>query len=285
MRKGAVVSSRQSAEVVFTTAMDYVHGYSSSEADRLLDQSRTLAELLHHDTAYPPGAEVLEAGCGVGAQTVILAAKSPQARITALDVNRASLAQARARVSAAGCANVTFQPGDLFALPFPEHRFDHVFVCFVLEHLRDPLGALAGLRRVLKPGGTLTVVEGDHGSSLFHPASAAAWRTIQCLIDLQAAMGGDSLVGRRLYPLLREAGFDSVRVSPRFVYADASRPDWVEGFTRRTYIAMVEGVREQAVAKGMIDPGAWEQGMAELRRAAEPDGVFCYTFFKAVGTK
>lgn len=265
--------------------MDYVHGYSPSEADRLLDQSRTLAELLHHDTAYPPGATVLEAGCGVGAQTVILAAKSPEARITALDVNQASLAQARARVGAAGFSNVTFQNGDLYALPFPEHHFEHAFVCFVLEHLRDPLGALAGLRRVLKPGGTLTVIEGDHGSSLFHPASAAAWRTIQCLIDLQAAMGGDSLVGRRLYPLLRDAGFDSVRVSPRFVYADASRPEWVEGFTRRTYIAMVEGVREQAIAKGMIDPGAWEQGMADLRRAAEPDGVFCYTFFKAVGIK
>jgi cyclopropane fatty-acyl-phospholipid synthase-like methyltransferase len=50
----------------------YVHGYSDSEAARLGDQADALAELLHHDTHYPAGDRVLEAGCGVGAQTVHL---------------------------------------------------------------------------------------------------------------------------------------------------------------------------------------------------------------------
>ena len=65
----------------------YVHGYSTREQERLEDQARTLAELLHHDTAYPAGSRVLEAGCGVGAQTLRLARSSPEARIvaTALD--------------------------------------------------------------------------------------------------------------------------------------------------------------------------------------------------------
>lgn len=52
---------------------DYVHGYSPQEGARLMDQASTLAELLHFDTAYPAGSLVLEAGCGVGAQTVTLA--------------------------------------------------------------------------------------------------------------------------------------------------------------------------------------------------------------------
>ena len=48
----------------------YVHGYGAREGERLLDQANALSSLLHHDTRYPPGSRVLEAGCGVGAQTV-----------------------------------------------------------------------------------------------------------------------------------------------------------------------------------------------------------------------
>ena len=58
-----------------------------------------------------------------------------------------SLAAASAAVRAAGLTNVTFQRADLFALPFPEASFDHVFVCFVLEHLAEPVEALRRLRR------------------------------------------------------------------------------------------------------------------------------------------
>ena len=94
--------------------------------------------------------------------------------------------------------------------------------------------------------------------------------------------GGNALIGRELYPLLHAAGFGDVTVSPRFVYVDASRPAWVEGFTRNTYVAMVEGVREQALAAGLIDRSAWERGMVDLQAGAGAEGTFCYTFFKAV---
>jgi SAM-dependent methyltransferase len=264
---------------------DYVHGYSARENARLLDQASTLAELLHHDTRYPAGSRVLEAGCGVGAQTVTLARNSPEARFTCIDVSPESLAAARARARDAALANVTFQQADIFALPFPEGSFDHVFVCFVLEHLARPGDALASLRSRLSPGGTLTVVEGDHGSTFFHPDDADARRAIDCLIALQARAGGDALVGRRLYPLLVEAGLRDVSVSPRMVYVDSSRPEWVEGFTLDTFTAMVEGVRERALAAGLVDAQGWQRGIAGLRRAAGADGVFCYTFFKGVGVK
>lgn len=263
----------------------YVHGYSDRERARLLDQAATLSDLLHHDTRYAPGASVLEAGCGVGAQTVTLARNSPGARFTSVDVSPRSLEVARARLRDASLGNVTLQQADLFDLPFPEESFDHVFVCFVLEHLSRPAEALANLRTRLKPGGTLTVIEGDHGSTFFHPDDADARRAVECLVTLQARAGGNSLIGRQLFPLVSGAGLRDVRVSPRMVYVDASRPDWVEGFTRNTFTAMVEGVREQALGAGLVEPEAWARGIAGLERAAEPDGVFCYTFFKAVGVR
>lgn len=263
----------------------YVHGYRPQESRRLRDQAGTLVELLHSDTAYPGGSTVLEAGCGVGAQTVTLAQRSPDARFTSIDVSAESIAEARRRVEQAGVANVELRQADIFAAPFAGESFDHVFVCFVLEHLSRPVAALATLRRLLRPGGTITVIEGDHGSTYFHPDSAAAQEAIRCQVELQRQAGGDSLIGRRLYPLMVEAGFEAVGVSPRFVYVDSSRPQLVDGFTRKTFTAMIEGVREAATAAGLIDPERFDAGVRALHRTTEADGVFCYTFFKGVGVK
>jgi ubiquinone/menaquinone biosynthesis C-methylase UbiE len=130
---------------------DYVHGYTQREKDRLHDQAGTLTDLLHSDTHYPAGARVLEAGCGVGAQTVILAHGSPDARITSIDISADSLAQAQKLAARENLTNVQFQQADIFNLPFHDATFDHIFVCFVLEHLSAPAGALSELRRVLKP--------------------------------------------------------------------------------------------------------------------------------------
>jgi len=260
----------------------YVHGYSEHEARRLGDQADTLAELLHAGIAYPAGSRVLEVGCGVGAQTVHLVASSPQAHVVAVDVSEGSLAQARSRVDAVRPgASVEWLRADLHDLPFADAAFDHLFVCFVLEHLPHPEGALAALRRVLRPGGTLTVIEGDHGSAVFHPDSIHARAVIDCQVRLQADACGNALIGRQLQPLLAGAGYLDVAVHPRSVYADRSRPELVEGFTRSTFIAMVESVRDEALGTGLITPTAWDRGIADLRRTAEDGGTFHYTFFTA----
>lgn len=72
--------------------MKYVHGYDPRENIRLQDQASTLVELLHSDTIYPDGSKVLEAGCGVGAQTITLARNSPDAHFTSIDISESSVA-------------------------------------------------------------------------------------------------------------------------------------------------------------------------------------------------
>jgi SAM-dependent methyltransferase len=263
----------------------YVHGYHPREHERLQDQAGTLVDLLHSDTAYPGDSAVLEAGCGVGAQTVTLAQRSPDARFTSIDISAESIAEAKRRIDLAGLTNVEFRQADIFALPFDTESFDHVFLCFVLEHLSRPVEALVTLRSLLRPGGTITVIEGDHGSTYFHPDSAAAHAAIQCQVQLQHQAGGNAVIGRQVYPIMVQADFDAIRVSPRMVYVDSSRPDMVDGFTRRTFTAMIEGIRESAIAAGIIEPEVFDAGVRALHRTTEPDGVFCYTFFKGVGEK
>jgi ubiquinone/menaquinone biosynthesis C-methylase UbiE len=263
----------------------YVHGYDPRENLRLQDQASTLAELLHADTFYPAGSRVLEAGCGVGSQTVTLARNSPNASITSFDISLGSLTEAKRKVNAAGLTHVHFQQADIFNLPFAPQSFDHIFICFVLEHLSQPVEALIVLKGLLRKSGTITVIEGDHGSAYFYPHSEAAQKAIQCQVELQRRAGGNAMVGRALYPLLHEAGYTSIRVSPRMVYVDATRPDFVEGFTKKTFTAMIEGIREPAMRAELLEPDIFEKGVRDLYRTTEPDGVFCYTFFKVFAEK
>lgn len=84
---------------------------------------------------------------------------------------------------------------------------------------------------------------------------------------------------------MNQAGFNQVHVSPRMVYADSSQPDLVDGFTRKTFTAMIEGVRASAISAGLIKPEDFDDGIRDLYRTTLDDGVFCYTFFKGVGHK
>lgn len=264
---------------------DYVHGYSDEEANRLKDQANTLANLMHDDTKYPAGSLVLEAGCGVGAQTIMLAKNSPDAHIKSIDISQDSIRQAKTLIEENGFKNVEFQAADLFNLPFKDETFDHIFVCFVLEHLQDPIAALKSLKRVLKRGGSITVIEGDHGSCYFYPETKEAVKAWNCLIECQTGFDCNPMIGREIYPLLKNSGFRDVQVTPKIVYVDSSKPELVEGFNKKTIIAMVEGVKDQAIDSGLIDAESWEKGINDLYKTTETDGVFFYNFFKGKGIK
>jgi len=263
----------------------YVHGYSEREALRLNDQAATLDELIHNDSKFSKDSLILEAGCGVGAQTKIIASKNPDSNFISVDLSEDSIREAKKMTDSSGIGNVEFMQADVYNLPFKNETFDHVMICFVLEHLRNPVQALNELKRVLKNGGTVVAIEGDHGSAFFYPDSKYAYSAINCQIQLQKQNGGNSNIGRELYPLLKSIGLTDISVSPRMVYVDASSPHLVEGFIKNTFTAMIEGVREKAIQQGIVDRVTFEKGIRDLYRTTEPDGVFSYTFFKGFGTK
>lgn len=263
----------------------YVHGYSDYEANRLHDQADSLAELLHYDSVWAKGSVILEAGCGIGAQTKIVAPKNLSSKFLSIDIALKSLEQAKIIINTNKINNVEFQQADIFELPYEDEYFDHIFLSYLLEHISNPVEALIRLKKVLKKEGTITVIEGDHGSTYFHPDSEAAKKAIQCQVELQKQNGGDANIGRKLYPLLNQSGFKGIKVSPRQVYVDDSNPEWVEGFTKNTFTAMIKGISKEAVSKSLISKKEFEKGIKDLNRTAENGGTFCYTFFKGIGTK
>lgn len=168
----------------------YVHGYSEREAKRLKDQANALDNLLHHDSKWDEGSLILEAGCGVGAQTKIIAPANPNSKFISIDISHESVVQAEELIKNTRIGNVEFHQADIFKLPFKDSYFDHVFVCFLLEHLAHPHKALTELKRVLKQCGTIMVIEGDHGSTYFHPDSDEAREAVNCQVLLQKMNGG-----------------------------------------------------------------------------------------------
>jgi ubiquinone/menaquinone biosynthesis C-methylase UbiE len=263
----------------------YVHGYSEKEEYRLNDQADSLATLIHHDSFWENGSLILEAGCGVGAQTKTVAIQNPGCKFISIDISKDSIFVAKDLIKSKGIKNVEFHVADIFDLPFEKEFFDHIFLCFVLEHLPNPAKALEVLKTTLKPNGTITLIEGDHGSTYFHPDSEMANKAIQCQVEIQKRNGGDANIGRKLYPILKNAGFDEILVSPRQVYVDDSNPEWVEGFTKNTFTAMIEGIKEESISSGLIDRESMEKGIKDLYKTAEGGGTFCYTFFKGKGVK
>jgi SAM-dependent methyltransferase len=264
---------------------NYVHGYNEKETTRLNDQASTLEDLLHYDTLFNDGDKVLEAGCGVGAQTCIVAKKNPNTMYTAIDISADSIQKAKSLMNSLEISNVEFHVSDINELSFEDETFDHVLVCFVLEHLSNPQKALIELKRVLKKGGKITIIEGDHGSAYFHPDSNEARAAINSQIEIQKRGGGDANIGRKIYPIIKNAGFKKIAVSPRMVYADESKPLMVEGFIKKTFTAMIEGVREEVIKEKIINEDTFDKGITDLYNTAKEGGVFCYTFFKGVGIK
>lgn len=264
----------------------YLHGYSQRETQRLQEQSEILEELLHSDTTYAGGGKVLEAGCGVGGQTIILARRNIEAEFTSVDISEGSLQSAVTLIAGHGITNVDFQNADIMRLPFDEESFDHVFICFVLEHLSQPVEALVEVKRVLKTGGSLTAIEGDHGSCFWYPQTSNSLYVWNCLIKAQQDLGHDPLIGRRLSPLLHQSGLQVQSVDPRWVYADRFNPGLRDGMVNKIIVPMTRTARDHSIEMGLINPQTWESGIYDLEKvSASPEGTFFYTWFKGLAIK
>jgi ubiquinone/menaquinone biosynthesis C-methylase UbiE len=122
---------------------------------RLVLSPETLASRL----PLRPDASVLELGPGSGYYSLEVARRIPAGRLELFDIQPEMLARCRAKCEAAGLANVGFTTGDGAALPFADASFDLVYMVTVFGEVHDQAACLRQIRRVLKPGGMLSVSE------------------------------------------------------------------------------------------------------------------------------
>ncbi|EKV06688.1 UbiE/COQ5 methyltransferase, putative [Penicillium digitatum] len=208
--------------------------------------SNSASYLLPH---LKPDMRILDVGCGPGSITVSLAIQVPSGQVTGVELVSDPLESARALAQAEGVSNITFQEGNIHALPFEDNTFDVVHVHQVLQHIADPIHALKEMRRVAKDGGIVACRESAELSWYPESVGIAKWREV--IKNMQLAKGGSPHPGRMIHVWAREAGFDRGRV-------ERSAGAWCFGSDEeRAYWggSMEERARSSGFAKQVVEEG------------------------------
>ena len=195
--------------------MDYIHGYCDREQARLIQQAQYWRdELILKDLNYQPVESLLEIGCGAGAVLGILGQAFSDLKLSGIDLEAKQIEYATQHLQNLNLGNVDLRVGDAASLPWSDNQFDHIYAIWVLEHLPDPLQVLKEARRVLKPGGTITITETDYRTILVTPESLNYRYLIDSLCELLLQAQGNPYIGQSLATLLTQAGFKQVDNQP-----------------------------------------------------------------------
>lgn len=209
-----------------------------------------------------PGMNVLDVGCGPGSISADLARLVRPGRVLAVDNVSAIVEHASAEIAGRGTDNIEFAVADAYELDLPDDSFDVVHAHQVLQHLSEPVTALAEMRRVCRPQGIVAARDGDIGTMTWYPNDPVLERWLTLYHDVARSHNAEPGAGRRLHVWARQAGFTDVAVSAS-VWCFASSADrrwWGDLWSER--------VLESAFAKQAVDGGFAESSDLEAFAAA-----------------
>ncbi len=239
-------------------AHTYIHGTEPSEQQRLagLNRLTNAAFLRFLDVARH--SRVLEVGSGLGVLANEVVAAAVDVEVTGVELSAAQLAAARP------VPHVTFVRGDAHSLQFSDSSFDLVYARYLLEHVSDPARVLKEMRRVVKIGGRVALCENDVSLLRFDPPCPAFERAWTSFVEFQASLGGDGLIGRRLFRLCREAGFDDVELSVQPEVHWSGSPGYIPWV--HNIIGNLESARTVMIAAGVMTSADLNDAVSELER-------------------
>ena len=228
-----------------------------------------------------PGMQVLDVGSGPGSITLGLAGVVAPGVVVGIDVVPAQVEQARALAGERGVTNVHFEVADLYRLPFPDGSFDAAFAHTVFMGLREPVRALAELKRVLRPGGVIGLRDPDEGADIMAPTTPLLGQWHALKLRVRQHNGGDPFAGRRHRGHLLAAGFARAEATASVRSAGSLEE------TRRRAVrlkAQLLGLARTGLAEGWIDQPAVDAMMGAIDEWAErPDAFSAVTCGEAIG--
>ena len=235
----------------------YIHGTESAEQDRLALLNRLTNGAFVEFLDLHPGVRVLEIGAGLGLLSANVAAAAGGIVVTALERSTAQIAAARRT------AHVHYVQADARHVPFTDDCYDLAYARFLLEHVVDPVAVLKEMKRVVRRGGCVAACENDISLLRFDPPCLVfdeVWARFQAY---QHTLGGDGLIGRRLYGLFHDVGLSEIELSVQPEVHWHGSPGF-EGWIQNI-IGNVESARNGLIESGFSERKRIDAAIAELQ--------------------
>jgi len=252
----------------------YIHGHSDSvlRSHRWRTAENSAGYLLPH---LADGQRLLDVGCGPGTLTVDLARRvGPTGAVVGIDLSAAVVQEATGYATAQEVGNVTFRTGDFRELDLAAGSFDVVHAHQVLQHLRDPVGALAAMGRLARPGGIVAARDGDYPAFLWTPADPRLDRWLEIYMAVSDRNGARGDAGRWLLRWALDAGLTDVTyTTSTWTFATpGDRAWWGDLWAERT---VASSLADQAVEYGVATRAELDEVAGGFKAWADrPDGTF-----------
>lgn len=266
--------------------LPYLHGYNSEEQDRLKRQASFAEHTVYRNVDLSEVSQLLEVGCGVGAQSAIILRRFPNLQLTGIDLNKKQLEEAQNYLSTMPYALGRYKIQEMNAenMTFAANSFDGAFLCWILEHVKDPARILNEVRRVVRPGGVVYITEVMNSSFFLDPYSPNLWKYWMAFNDYQFDGAGDPFIGAKLGNILISVGFHRVQTEIVTWHLDNRFPE-----KRRQMIAywseLLQSATDQLVSSQYITQEIADAAFKELAQVErDPNAVFMYSFMQAKAT-
>lgn len=250
-----------------------------------MSQAQFLEPFVFAGVDFSVSHHILEVGCGVGAQSKLLLEKFPNLKIESIDVSDLQLAVARIFHQAETVAGrIHFSKMHAESMTFANDAFDGAFICWVLEHVQDPMPILKEVKRCLQPGGQVVCMEVQNSTLFLHPKSPAVMEFWGALNAKQIETG-NPFVGAILPGLMKSAGFDHIRVNFPVQHMDQRNPIQL-GAMLDYWLRLLLSGADVLLADGRVSQKVVDRLSEEIAIIKKSDaGVFLYTPVQVFATK
>lgn len=262
----------------------YLHGFTSTEQDRLYKQARFVENKIYSTVDFSSIKNLLEVGSGVGAQSEIILRRFPELFLTGIEFQQQQIEKAHEFLSQVLYAQNRYEIKQMDAMDMDfesGRKYDAAFVCWVLEHIPQPARVLSEIRRVLVPGSQVVITEVLNSTFFVEPYSPNVLKYWMRFNDLQYDMGGDPFVGAKLGNLLQSQGYRNIETEIKVLHLDnrnpSKRAEMINFWTELLLSAL-----PQLTEAGYIEDDLGAKVAEEMRQVSKnPDAVFFYSFVQA----
>jgi ubiquinone/menaquinone biosynthesis C-methylase UbiE len=265
-----------------TSTPKYIHGYQEEEQERLREQALVIERPIYDFIDFSEVKELLEIGSGVGAQTEVLLRRFPHLSITGVEYESRQIAKAKINMSNAGFGEdqIRFIHQDAKNLKL-DRQYDGAFICWVLEHIPNPIEVLISIKPFLKPGAKVSITEVFNSTFYTFPVIPAIMDYWKIYNEYQVQIGGDPQVGAKLGDLLSESGYSDISLRSGGFHLDSRHPE--EKTTVFNYWKnLMNSGAPALLSEGLITEKQIEEMLSAMEELQNmPNSVFYYRFIQA----